>query len=1204
MLTKKKILFTIIYLTTQTLTQSIKTILDIPITLTSSSKTVEKHLDFTLSPKKLKTYTISGWLKNKAKKTNIANILTIRNLKEISTSSESISPYPDLKSPKCPFSENELILNPSLTKNKKVYENPNCFLEREEKMVVKKDAFLLIINHDFDEEEKKFGFTFLIVNGFKNERPLLELKGFSGLEYEIDIWVYFCISVDYEKGVGHVLMKEYKEKGVVQRTKEFRLNFEGFFMSKIFNVSLGSRQKNIYYTAQHAFFGEIGYFIVSDCFVDNLEFFDLNFLEVGKIEYKGVLFDFIVSLHEKKEQIKSIGFFKNSYEIKEDFFLLYEIDKEKTGLKLNSKTVIDMPKVDFKQIGDMTYFNFFFEFLFQENLEDDFFLLKRGIDNKNGSIVISLEKTDSGRFVKIKITGKTEEIIWKSEMIFAEKTKYDFFLGFRINLAKNCEITFLSGEIMEYKFIKKKIEFNKNPENIILFGNDKTNEYIGFLEIYRISFLNTLTPFAYKDITKKKKKDLLTNFEKNCVIITSGYKKNYNCLKCQNSILDLNYKCIDYCPFNYKNSGGDICVNCLEIDCKEFPSTFFEIKQIDNKSFELFPNKKILNLKNTDVFDVNIDGLKKKNNDYSFSSKIEEDKIDFFFDFKKNLENSNLTFLLKDEKNPLFDLNRNLVYKKKSEIILKNICFVEKEKKSWIKFFSVIALIIFLITFLLLSFSTIFFYKKMIDLISLWKNLLYIFMKYQLISLLLISGLDLPCCVFEFLNYIYIIIIKWNYGLRHFFNQIFIDDLVFNEILVFKQPKTKQLIEEGVRNGILHNMGITFFIQFLIILVYLGFKIFFLIKNKKSLFIKKVLSMFEFFGLIIVFVFVLPQISVFLAIGIKQKNFDHYYFTINFVICILYVIIFFLFFIYFLINLLKPTVNFLKIKLQKKFLFFLIGYKKGNFKRIFDLLLFVLIFSIGLILGFSWDFIIFQTYSILFILFLIILMNILIRPWIYKIINVGEIISWAFITFSYLFFVIMANNENNGCKYCGDREGLMCFFIILGFFLAMTIPCVFLLSLICKMSLNKNYFMNLKILKNPFYENERKTTKKLFGKKNKNEKEFKIEEFEEEKQNFKKDKNEEAINLGYVKNKQKNLDDFLNKLKNNVTEERNLVEFDDLETYNSEDFNKKSILKEIQKSLDSNNLDSIDFIEGLHDLSSDNPFFSKINEEKGAFFKN
>ena len=490
----------------------------------------------------------------------------------------------------------------------------------------------------------------------------------------------------------------------------------------------------------------------------------------------------------------------------------------------------------------------------------------------------------------------------------------------------------------------------------------------------------------------------------------------------------------------------------------------------------------------------------------------------------------------------------------------------------------------------------------MIDLFSLWKNLLYIFIKYQLISLLVISGLDLPCCIFEFLNYIYIIVIKWNYGFRHFFNTIYIDDLMYNEILVNFQPNSKQFIEEGVRNGILHNLGISFFLQVLVFFFYLLFKILFRFKKNKKEFLGFILTIFEFLGLIIGYIFVLPQISVFLAINLKQKNFTHHYFTLNFIISLLYIIIFLSFFIFLLINLLKPSVNFLRQNLQQKYYFFLIGYKKGNFKRIFDLIKIMLIFLIGLSLGFFYQNIILQVYIILLLLFSIILITILIRPWIYNIINIGEIISWCFILFSYLFFVIMANNENNGCKYCGDREGLMCFFVILGFFLGLVIPCLVLLFIICKMTIDKNYFMNLKILKNPFFKkNKKKKEKKHDNFEIKND--FAIENYVSD-ENFGNINDEEKLNINSIKKKQQNLDDFLNKLKNNVTEERNLVEFDDLETYNSEDDNKKNFLEEIQKSINSDNLDSIDFIEGLHDLSSDSKFFLKEKKENENFFKN
>lgn len=84
-----------------------------------------------------------------------------------------------------------------------------------------------------------------------------------------------------------------------------------------------------------------------------------------------------------------------------------------------------------------------------------------------------------------------------------------------------------------------------------------------------------------------------------------------------------------FCPSGFKNGLNDACVPCVENDCSEINPVRWDFDRIDNDTWKLTPNRRILNFNQIDydrLFKINLEG--------------ETDSTDYFkYDLKANAEN-------------------------------------------------------------------------------------------------------------------------------------------------------------------------------------------------------------------------------------------------------------------------------------------------------------------------------------------------------------------------------------------------------------------------------------------------------------------------------------------------------------------------------------------------------------------------------------
>ena len=84
---------------------------------------------------------------------------------------------------------------------------------------------------------------------------------------------------------------------------------------------------------------------------------------------------------------------------------------------------------------------------------------------------------------------------------------------------------------------------------------------------------------------------------------------------------------------------------------------------------------------------------------------------------------------VKNEANPFYDINRNVIYKYTSGFELDRICVLSDGKENAMRALAYIILLLFCITALILIIFTIFCFNRIYDLGGLWKFFLHHWMK-------------------------------------------------------------------------------------------------------------------------------------------------------------------------------------------------------------------------------------------------------------------------------------------------------------------------------------------------------------------------------------------------------------------------------------------------------------------------------------------
>ncbi len=573
--------------------------------------------------------------------------------------------------------------------------------------------------------------------------------------------------------------------------------------------------------------------------------------------------------------------------------------------------------------------------------------------------------------------------------------------------------------------------------------------------------LNSGTSVGFFNQIQKASEKNKFNFKDDCGLRASYYRNASGCFECDTKVLSTSSTtCINYCPVNFKNPLTGNCINCLNDFCTEIGKTKWEVEKLDPGQYRLKPSRPVLNdnLNLDNLVKVKFDGetSSAEKYDYEFTKTVNkaEQHIDLDFDFKERIIDKKLNFeIQEDPENPQYDINRNLLFQDTLNLtssvnvntITDNICYISSTKKDALKGLAIATLIIFLIGVVFLIIFSILCAKKTNMLGGLWKFLLHHWMKLQLIAFLIFLGIYMPCCIKEYLKWLYKIAVGWDHAFRTIIDDINEDDSDYVKGMI-EERVPQQFYERFARAFILHNIAVAFIVQLVIFFIWLILKIWDCMISNSGSCMYATYVWIDYTGLIVGYLLVHMHAFVFSALNFRKANFSHAYFTICFLIAIAYILVFTLFWFYSLYRLIGSSLYFVEPINQNKFYYFFAGYRDSKWARTWDHWMTLVHLIVGFMIALAYDKPLSQTIVILVALVILLALTFVLRPWRMTIFFIAEIIIQVLIIFVVVIFLIIAAYDDTDCYSCGDREGVLCWLVVIALFLAVLLGVIALIA--------------------------------------------------------------------------------------------------------------------------------------------------------------
>ena len=996
-------------------------------------------------------YTLWGWFRFNGETPAISNLISMRNLTVFKDTTNTTKPFPDPNFPVCPVSQDDLKINPTLVTQANVANNPNCFPDKNQldkvdtKKIQNKGPELLYINFDLSPPQgnkQLFALIFLLQNG-KTEtgNSDMKLEGFTDVELVKNSWSYFGISADYKNGSVNIFFFSFNNIMVAPETKTFEINFPDFKLTKTVELIVAGVELNPYFQSTSGFIGNISAVEMGLFYTDLLELLWMGFMAEDQYNYDSALIELFFDIYNDQQPVNSKGLLNIDYEITGPHEAIYNTDKNRTGVKFGNNSSISLNNVDFGNVsGLVRTFAFYFHIEYNETLPEEFVLLTRGDPTKSGYIKVSLKKTGTGRVVSLTAKGDTQEIKWQSVSILLEKTEFKFIIGISISPADSVRLVYWDQNgIRDFNELTKNFIFDRSALPVVLLDNKTEDAFTGKVSFYHFKALNSVSSLIFSQLIDNNKTKNFESTDPDCLLPVGYYKQTEGCFLCKTKIADETRNCADYCPLNTKNVFIDNCINCSKEFCEEIDRTHWLIEPIDSKSFRIKPSRKIPNF--NDIKDEIVLNLESNKKNVPFEQTInpEEQYIDIKVKHEDNLIKDKILVKVKPEsKLVLFDENKNLISPQAAVFDVPRYCYIERTKSIVLKVLAYVSLALFFLSFIILLLMTFLKYNQIEELGALWKFMLHNWMKLQLIAFLLLLALYVPCCVKEFLNPIYNVVVSWNHGLSSIINNSNTNDVDFKKG-IDSTAVPLSFNEKGIEIFLLHNIGVSFIVHLLIFLFYVIVKIGDCLITSNSSCMYKTFNWMEFTVLIIGYLLVEMHVFVFSFFNFRLVMYNHTYFIFCFIIAIFYTAIFILFWLFCLIKILGSAVYFVDKAKYSKFIYFLTGYKENKWARSYDLWLLISYFFIGLFIGLLIYSPLTQIILIFAVLVFLLAVSVIFRPWNFFIIQIIDIISQVLILFSALVFLIIGSYDQSECYDCGGREGVLCWLIVICLFLAMLI---------------------------------------------------------------------------------------------------------------------------------------------------------------------
>lgn len=261
------------------------------------------------------------------------------------------------------------------------------------------------------------------------------IDGFTDIQDIKDRWVFFAFSANYRENVSTIFMKVFNENPQNTQQKIIPLQLSQFALNKYSAIEFASVANNPYFDSVSGFVGKLGFVEMTTYYTDFLNNVWMGFMPSIAEGYQGVLIETDFQIYSSESNIlQTQGTLNKQIEFSGKYQPLYEIDRNKLGVRFFNNGFIDLGDIEFRAYAEgITGLVFFFRMSYKEQLNDNQIIVQRGRNQENGFLQISLKKVEGGRVIRIQIFGdlirQVNEAEYHAPSVFVEDEQFYFVAG-------------------------------------------------------------------------------------------------------------------------------------------------------------------------------------------------------------------------------------------------------------------------------------------------------------------------------------------------------------------------------------------------------------------------------------------------------------------------------------------------------------------------------------------------------------------------------------------------------------------------------------------------------------------------------------------------------------------------------------------------------------------------------------------------------
>ena len=709
---------------------------------------------------------------------------------------------------------------------------------------------------------------------------------------DTDQWTFYAVSADYEGGQAVFFAKGYGGQTSPSATGAIALR-GGFSLARSVEGLMGSSQSLGFAPTPKGFVGKTGPLELATMYSEELEVLRLGFLKRESQAGSGIVLDMYFDIYSMSEKLVTQGEVKTSLAPRGT----YAPAITGTGVTFGAKGGVALPGVALRGwwaegLGGVEGLSFFFNVLVEEPMPQSLAILTRGVEGVNGFMRLSLEVNNGERLMKVELRGSSTGLSHLVPFGLPSGRRIQIFTGVVTSPGGRVDVVYWDSlGRTEVVGIGEVLDFARGelPFQLLYSGGDSQGlNPSGSITFYRFTILSSSSGGLLLHLLGAQ-----TPFSATCILATSFYASDPGCLFCRSSIaMQQIPQCTLYCPRGFKNGGSDICVACLSPDCKDLNSTKFSLSRVESNRFLLSPSRPLGPYRLTqDLFDVQVEGSPSKPFTQSIERVVGNDSLWLHLNFTASSIDSPLRVTLNQRpQNPVFDTDYNLVYDLVTVGEPLNAC-VEGGGVEGLRGLGAALATALLVTPALLSAVIVLCRPPKINGAGLGKLWLGAWTKGQLIALLALPGVDLPCCVKGFLGPLYWVLVDWNQGLGRWIDTGIGEDPVY---LKARNPSAlpSGWMDKGATPFFLHNFGVAFVVVVIGVVGYLAAK---LLRRHNGSIAARLVDWAEFGAVIVLLELVGIQLFAFAAVNVRNPSTVVAYGTVGLVIGILCSVAAFLF---------------------------------------------------------------------------------------------------------------------------------------------------------------------------------------------------------------------------------------------------------------------------------------------------------------------